>query len=66
MPMQGVKRKLGMEDSFEVDLVTWLRGNRKGGGCVVHIALCEMNLMVLEGNINRVMIQMKSRIIEDF
>lgn len=55
-----------MEDSFEVDLVTWLRGNRKGGGCVVHIALCEMNLMVLEGNINRVMIQMKSRIIEDF
>ena len=35
MSMQGVMGRLGMEDSFEVDLVTWLRENRKDGGCVV-------------------------------
>ena len=29
MSMQGVLRRLGMEDSFEVDLITWLRENRK-------------------------------------
>ena len=29
MSMQGVMGRLGMEDSFEEDRVTWLRENRK-------------------------------------
>ena len=67
MSMQGVMGRLGMEDSFEEDRVTWLRENRKDGGCVAHIAaLCEMNMMVLEGNINQTMIQKKLKIIEDY
>ena len=33
--------RLGMGDSFEEDRVTWLRENRKDGGCVVHTIQCE-------------------------
>ena len=42
--------RLGMEDSFEEDRVTWLSENRKDGRCVAH-TVCEMNMMVLGGNI---------------
>ena len=53
-----------MEDSFEVDLVTCLRENRKMED-VCHIQ-CEHENDGIRGNINQIMIQKKLKIIEDY